>query len=873
MRLSQIVLETKKPILETNNSYLYEGLTLTEARSLNLWESAGRRLVEAELTSDQIQQLFAEIEKGATAGGGNRTMVGKGKDAAVAVNKAWEDLKGKIQDSGPIKAVDQKFDDAVAKIEAGLGGPDNKVNQVIQKYRKFAKDRPISQSLIYAALIAAAGISGAGLGGAAVLGLLKMTDKLLQGEKFSSAAYAGGKTGALAYGAGQIGQAMKGGDAAGSAAPKDSETFGLTGKADNSALAKDMTDNPMLAQRAGVSNVSAATDAASSAVASSPVSSIDDKNAKYAWQLVQQKIDAGELKDPKALSSELNKSLNKAFSDYGLNPNSAEAEASKKIAKDVILKSKDLETLHSTLSGTDAADAGKAATKTVAKAATDAAAGSDPFTVGGKTMPPELRSAIMKMPDADGEKTYSAWRMMADENTPRVDRINAEKIIDQMEKKHADLISGAKTAATDAAPAATDTAKAGGKAVDAATNTATANDPFVVNGKRMPQALQDKILKMPGEDSEKAYGAWKVLVGDQAASNIKASAGAELEKLLAKHAAKKAESLIYQTRPLSEGQVYLLFDRVVENNVRLINEGVVVTNRLNEGPMDFLKKAAGKTVSKLSSFGKNLTTKVTASKLLSAWKKEGSPTDSEKLNSFLSAQGVAPEVIQSSFKSMNIQPPTGKTKPEADSSAAAGEKQAPADTDSATQDQSADQADTTATDQQQGAASPTQLTKDKPAKGQEVTLSGKKYQWLGAQWAEVNPKTGKTGKVAEKGIVKALNDLAGVEKSQAKPASAQDQTARDTTGTAEKPAAPAGTIGLAQQGSGTGSATAPADDQAASSTAAPADDQAAPTAAKAAPAVGKVDVIGLAKTIKQQKPPVVDAIKKLLNSREAQRAD
>jgi hypothetical protein len=393
----------------------------------------------------------------------------------------------------------------------------------------------------------------------------------------------------------------------------------------------------------------------------------------------------------------------------------------------------------------------------------------------------------------------------------------------------------------------------------------------------MPQALQDKILKMPGEDGEKAYGAWKVLVGDQAAANIKASAGAELEQLLAKHAAKKAESLIYQTRPLSEGQVYLLFDRVVAINVKLINEGVVVTNRLNEGPMDFLKKAAGKTVSKLSSFGKNLTTKVTASKLLSAWKKEGSPTDSEKLNSFLSAQGVAPEVIQSSFKSMNIQPTTGKTKPEADSSAADGEKQAPADTDSATQDQSADQTDTTATDQEQGAASPAQQTKDKPAKGQEVTLSGKKYQWLGAQWAEVNPETGKAGKVAEKGIVKTLNDLAGVGKSQDKPAAAQDQSTRDqAAGTAEKPTAPAGTIRLAPQGSSAGSAggnaTAPNDDQTASSTSVPAAAKATPAAEKATPAVGKVDVISLAKMIKQQKPPVVDAIKKILTSREAQRA-
>jgi hypothetical protein len=80
----------------------------------------------------------------------------------------------------------------------------------VQKYRDFAKKHPVAQSLIYGALIAAAGISGAGAGGAAALGLFKMVDKLLQGEKFSSAAYSGAKTGAMAYAAGQIGKAIKG---------------------------------------------------------------------------------------------------------------------------------------------------------------------------------------------------------------------------------------------------------------------------------------------------------------------------------------------------------------------------------------------------------------------------------------------------------------------------------------------------------------------------------------------------------------------------------------------------------------------------------------------------------------------------------------
>jgi len=189
---------------------LYEGLTLNEVKSVKLWEDAGRLIKEAALTPDQIQQIFTSVEQGATAAGGNRTMIGQGKDAAEAIKKAYDDLVSKVQNSGPVKGADAMYDQAVAKIEAGLGGPDNAVNQVIQKYRAFAKAHPIAQSLIYAILIAAAGISGVGLGSAAVLGLLKMTDKLLQGEKFSTAVGKGLATGATAYAAGRIGQAFKG---------------------------------------------------------------------------------------------------------------------------------------------------------------------------------------------------------------------------------------------------------------------------------------------------------------------------------------------------------------------------------------------------------------------------------------------------------------------------------------------------------------------------------------------------------------------------------------------------------------------------------------------------------------------------------------
>jgi len=195
--------------LTTPKNYLYEGLDASSLRSVKLWESAGRKLVEYEMTADQITKLFGQVQQGATDAGGNRTVIGKGKDAAAAVGKAWEDLKTKVASSGPIQNVDAQYDKAAEKLKQATGG-DAGVMKYVEKYRKFAKEHPVAQGLIYAALIAAAGISGVGAGGAAALGLLKMTDKLLQGEKFSSAAYSGAKTGALAYGAGQVGKALQG---------------------------------------------------------------------------------------------------------------------------------------------------------------------------------------------------------------------------------------------------------------------------------------------------------------------------------------------------------------------------------------------------------------------------------------------------------------------------------------------------------------------------------------------------------------------------------------------------------------------------------------------------------------------------------------
>jgi hypothetical protein len=402
------------------NNYLYEGLDYSASHSMMLWESAGFKLKEAALTADQIQQIFQNVEQGATAAGGNRTVLGKGKDAAVAVNKAWEDLKTKIQNSGPIAKVDSAYDSAVSKIEAGLGGPDNAINKVIQKYRKFAKDYPVAQGFIYAALIAAAGISGAGLGGAAVLGLLKMTDKLLQGEKFSSAAYAGAKTGATAYGASKLGDLIKG--------------------------------------------------------------------------------------KPDEIADKMSKGL----------PD--------KIPVDAI--------------------ASQAASKTLSGAMN---AGKDYIAQGGATDYNSLSKA-------------------------------AELYYDQLD--------------------------AMGVGADKANMLVSA----------FQTAAEAEAAKALGGVAQRTMGG-----ALQAVTNSVDRTG----------------------KKLSEGQIYMIFNRVSEQ-------------QLTEGPMDFIKGAAAKGMAKLQTVGKNLTTKVTADKLNSAWKKAGSPMDSEEVAKILIAAGVGDDVVKQVYTDLKI---------------------------------------------------------------------------------------------------------------------------------------------------------------------------------------------------------------------------
>jgi hypothetical protein len=224
----------------------------------------------------------------------------------------------------------------------------------------------------------------------------------------------------------------------------------------------------------------------------------------------------------------------------------------------------------------------------------------------------------------------------------------------------------------------------------------------------------------------------------------------------------KEESKISKGQKLSEGQVYLLFNRLENVNTHMIENKLMFESvfdavshyhrqNLNEGPMDALKgaaskvggalktgakavgakaaqgaKIAGAAIGKgakkagagIAGAAKQVTTKVTAEKLMTAWKKAGSPTDSDEVYNVIKGLGVNDDVIKGTYDSMKIQTPATAAAPAqepAQEPAAGEEPEAPVDANNDGKDD--------ATGEPMPAAS-NPLAKEKPADGEQPAAGG-----------------------------------------------------------------------------------------------------------------------------------------------------
>lgn len=108
-----------------------------------------------------------------------------------------------------------------------------------------------------------------------------------------------------------------------------------------------------------------------------------------------------------------------------------------------------------------------------------------------------------------------------------------------------------------------------------------------------------------------------------------------------------SDSREYKGNRLSEGQCYLLMKRVAAKNRDMIVEGHLI---LEAG---MLQKAG----SWLKTKAQNITQQVTADKLMQAWKKAGSPTDSNAVADVMKQSGVNAEVVTKVYKDMQLPAP------------------------------------------------------------------------------------------------------------------------------------------------------------------------------------------------------------------------
>ena len=195
-------IEIKKQVL-ISERWNDQRLSLLESQHIIPFVSSIERYIaEAKLTPDQIQQLFTDVEKGATAAGGNRTLAGKAKDiaglpieAVKFIDKKINELGAALKNAGPVKNMDAKFNDLKAKI----GAKDTKVVNAIKSVSDWAKANPGKATVAVAILTTAAAMAGGPLGGAIAGFLARATKDLLQGADLSTAIGKSVKT--AAYGA------------------------------------------------------------------------------------------------------------------------------------------------------------------------------------------------------------------------------------------------------------------------------------------------------------------------------------------------------------------------------------------------------------------------------------------------------------------------------------------------------------------------------------------------------------------------------------------------------------------------------------------------------------------------------------------------
>jgi hypothetical protein len=733
MRLSQI---QKKYITEGWND---PEMLLLEQRVIDPFVSNVERIVlEAELTADQIKQVFANVEQGATAAGDNRTAVGKGADAvkntAAQINQQIDKLGGAIKNAGPVQNIDAKFKELKAKI----GEKDSKVVQAVKAVSDWAKENPGKASVAVAILTSAAALAAGPLGGLVGGFLARATKDVLQGKDLSTAVGKSIKTGAvgaLAGGAIEVIGDLVDPDVAQTIIASDGQTIdvgALEGMKATSIenlspeAAEDLlkTQNALETALKNVSGEEAEIIQAEFSEVSQKIGELggSDALADHAGlegQDLQRDttstLDTGTSSDvvtisADPISADQLKEVGINFdAEPDISPEVADWAESKGLDPEQVQKMfqmekgmADAEFMGTPISGTDeiasswSGDTPTLGTTTLPDG-TEVTVG-DKITseistsVGGIEPPINFTSSVtIEGVDADGNPVFVVEEVTTQPTHPLWDNLDKANLSDEDFNQLMQYMNEYTGVSMDS--------KAG----------------------------VDVVVDTFKQDLAKSIGAAAVAVAMSVALQEKqvVAKGAEGEA-----PAKAQESIDYKVKRLSEGQIYMLFNRVERVNTHMLENKLMFESvfdavshyhrtetlvEFDKGGLSALggalkkgAKAVGGAVAKgakaaggaIAGAAKQVTTKVTAEKLMTAWKKAGSPTDSAAVYDVIKGLGVADDVIKGTFDAMKIEVPAATDAPDGDQDpgAADAETNADAPTDSTAGDGGSDAASDTATD-------------------------------------------------------------------------------------------------------------------------------------------------------------------------------
>ena len=218
MKLNEVTANQSSKIL--NESWE----TLTEAQQLHVsrWESRVwplveqySKLLEQELTPDQIQKIFTSAEQVAKATGNNQTALGKaGKVTSEVTGKMKDEIEKlakQAQNSGPIKNMDQQFDKLRTQLSSKLKGnpAGQKILQGVDKWKTFADENPAKSAFVIGAMTSILAFASGGIvSGAAIGFFIKLANNTIKGDKLSTAVGKSVKGAAIGAVAGAIGDVV-----------------------------------------------------------------------------------------------------------------------------------------------------------------------------------------------------------------------------------------------------------------------------------------------------------------------------------------------------------------------------------------------------------------------------------------------------------------------------------------------------------------------------------------------------------------------------------------------------------------------------------------------------------------------------------------